>query len=78
MAKLYCFIRYKLNRELNELRTFVADKYKYNRTAPSTIWFDHYSITMAQQRIDEIVSQLRELNLDTPVSKKEVDKETDD
>lgn len=78
MAKTYCFIRYKLIRELDELRTFVAEKYKYNRTAPSTIWFDHYSITMAQQRIDEILLQLLEHNRDTPVSKKEVDKEADE
>lgn len=77
MAKIYCFTRYKLNRELNELRSFVADKYKYNRTAPSTIWFDHYSITMAQHRIDEIVMQLRNLS-DTTVSEKEVDKKADE
>lgn len=75
MAKIYCLMTYRLHKELKELREFVESKYKYNQESP-TMWFDHYSVTMAQTRIREIQSLLRELQSDKQVSTPDCDKKT--
>lgn len=77
MAKIYCFTRHKLCRELKELKEFVENKYKYSRDV-SAMWFDHYAVTNAQMRIREIHRILEGLGSDTADSKEDSDTKADE
>lgn len=66
MAKVYDYTRFKILREIRDLENFVRQKYDEAKTT-EFMWFDHYSVTHARSRVDQLRKELEALN-DSSVS----------
>lgn len=65
MAKVYDYARFKILREIKDLESFVRHKYEQAKVSEN-MWFDHYGIRHAHERIGQLQKELEALN-DSPV-----------
>ncbi len=61
MAKIYDYTRFKILREIKDLENFVRLKYEQAKKN-EFMWFDHYTVTNARSRVDELKKELEALN----------------
>lgn len=70
MAKVYQYSQFKILREIKDLQNFVQKKYQDAKSS-EFMWFDHYSVSHARLRIEQLKTELEKMDNDTPLSETE-------